>query len=392
MRTLRVLVSRSPAADRPAPWALVDEHGALLAQGDDPPARWPAAERREAILAATAARVLALDLPPLPPARVAAAAAFALEERLATPMEAALVVAGPQAPGGRVEAVVVARDLAAALLAHRPAFDRILAEAQCIAAPPADAWRWCESAGHGVVVTPGGEALSVSRADGGALPDELRFALEREARGGRAPLRVIASLPDALAHGDAWTRATGVPFTPGPAWHWARAEQPGADLRATLAARLAPAATARPRASFALALGLLATAGVLHVAATAGTWAVRKIELARTQAALADVVREAGASDLADLARRHAGARHAAGAPVHDDAWPLLAQAAPALAALPPETLRSARYAGGAWTLELTPLDAPAHAALEARLAVARLAAVSAKAPGGLRLRLEVAP
>ena len=392
MRTLRVLVSAPPAADHPAPWALVDERGALLAQGEDVPARWPAAERREAVLAAIAARVLALDLPPLPPARVAAAAAYALEERLATPMDASLVVAGPQAPDGRVETVVVARSLARALLAHQPAFDGIVAEARLVPAPPADAWRWCASAAHGVVVTPGGDAFSVSRPDGPALPGELRFALESAARSGRAPLRVLASVPQALAQRDAWTRASGVPFEPGPEWHWACAEQAAPDLRPAFAAQLAPTPPPARKTSFALALGLLAAAGVLHAVAMAGTWATHKVALARTQAALGDAARSAGATDPADLARRHAAVRHRAGASVASDAWPLLAHAAPALASLPAGMLRSAHYGGGAWTLELAPLDADAVAALEARLALARLAAVSAKSAGGLRVRLESTP
>jgi hypothetical protein len=134
---------------------------------------------------------------------------------------------------------------------------------------------------------------------------------------------------------------------------------------------------------------LLVAAGVLHVVATAGTLAWRKLELSRTQAAIVDVARAAGASDAAELARRHAAAKHRAGSAVPQDAWPRLALAAPALAALPTGALRTARWSGGAWTLELGALDDVALAAFEARLRGAGLSGVAARSPSGVRVRIE---
>ena len=71
------------------------------------------------------------------------------------------------------------------------------------------------------------------------------------------------------------------------------------------------------------------------------------------------------------------------------DAWPRLAQAAPALAALPPGTLRTARFSGGAWTLELGAIDEATLAAFDARLRAAGLSGVSARSPSGVRVRIE---
>ena len=71
---------------------------------------------------------------------------------------------------------------------------------------------------------------------------------------------------------------------------------------------------------------------------------------------------------------------------------PLLARAAPALAALPAAAVKSAIYADGAWTFELAALDAPALAALDRRLQDAGLTALQAKTSAGHRMRVTAAP
>jgi hypothetical protein len=399
MRTLRVLLVGDPAPAASRPWARVDDRGQVLDRGHGPAATWPAADQREAVLAATSVRIVALDLPPLPPDRVQRAVAYALEERLATPLDASVVVAGPQAADGSVRALVAGRTLAATLAAHAPRFDRIVAEPALARRPPDDAWRWCASPDHGFVLTPSGEAFGVGASEGAALPAELKAALDQAARAGRAPLRVVADVPGAEGQRDAWTRAAGVPFERGAGWDWATGDGAAADdLAPAFARALAPAAVATSRPSFALAATLLAAAAILHVAATLGTWGWRKLELARTQQAIVALAREAGVAEateataVAALAQRHADARHRAGRTVAGDAWPRLAQAAPALAALPPATLRTARWSAGAWTLDLGTTDEATLAALDGRLRDAGVAAVAARSPAGARIRLEGAP
>lgn len=391
MRTLRLLLTAPPATGTTASWTLLDDHGHIAEAGRGTPSQWPAADRREAVLAAGTVRMLALSLPPLAPDRLDRAVAFALEERLATPVEAALVVPGAQGADGHVAALVVDRTLARAALALAPPFARIVAEPHLASLPPKDAWRWCASDEQGFVLTAEGEVFSVGTSVDGALPAELALALEQAARAGRAPQRVIASIAAAAHHADAWARATGVVFVPGPAWHWACGDGAQApDLAPAFTRALATAAPVQPqRTSWRFAAIVLIGAGLLHLLATAGTWAWRKVDLVRTQTAIADLAREAGASDADDLTKRYAASRHLAGRTVPHDAWPRLAQAAPALAALPAGTLRSARYGGGAWTLELGPLDEAALAAFEARLRSARLSGVTARNPAGVRVRLE---
>lgn len=391
MATLRVLLPAPPSADRADAWVLVDERGTVLRRGRDVPSKWPAAQRREAVLAANAVRLLALELPPLPAARVEQAVTYALEERLATPLDTAVVVAGPQGADGRIVALVVARTLARAIATHLPPFDRVVAEPQLAREPPAGAWRWCASEGGGFVLAGKGEAFAVGASERGELPVDLKLALEQAARTGRAPERIVADAAADDAQRAQWTRATGVPMVGGKPWRWEAGDGvPASDLAPALAREPRPAAsTPSRRPTLAVALTLVIAAGALHVAATAGTWAWRKLELGRTQAAMADVARTAGASDAEDLARRHAAARHRAGSSVPQDAWPRLAQAAPALAALPPGTLRTARYGGGAWTLELGTIDDAALAAFDARLRGSGLSGVAARSPSGVRVRIE---
>jgi hypothetical protein len=201
----------------------------------------------------------------------------------------------------------------------------------------------------------------------------------------------------AREHADAFTRVAGVPVEPAPAWRWDRGDGVDAtSLAGAFSRALAPAPSRRPTgAPFTVALVLLALAGTLHVAATAALWGWRKVELARTHSAIANVARDAGVVDAtpqsaaSDLARRHSVALHRHGRSVPEDAWPRLAQAAPALAALPAGALRSARWSGGAWTLELAPLDEAVVDAFDARLRHAGLGAMSVRTASGVRFRIE---
>jgi hypothetical protein len=340
-------------------------------------------------------RVAALALPPLPPSRVAAAAAYALEDRLATPADAAAIAVGERGRDGRVLAVVVARDFAMALLGVTPAFARAIAEPELAA--PSRGWRWCESEHSAFVRTEDGSAFAVSRSADPALPAELEHALARAAHAGGAPDEVSVERvvePTRLAE---WTRATGVPFRAAAPWRWdlasADAFAGAVDVLSPLR-RPAPGAAARSGTGLRIAAGTLAAAGVLHVAATLVTWGWSAVEIANVRRDLVPVAVQAGATGAtpqtaaADIARVHAEARHRAGLAAPGDALPVLARAAPALAALPPGALKTATWNGGAWTLELAPLDDAALTALVERLADAGLAALHARTASGVRARV----
>jgi hypothetical protein len=186
-----------------------------------------------------------------------------------------------------------------------------------------------------------------------------------------------------------------VPFVAGSPWRWEAAPDPAfAAAIDVLAPERAGRAASTPRESSSLpaALWLVALAAGLHLAATAGTWAWRKVELARSERALEAIAREVGASAPAGIARVHADARHRAGRAAPSDAMPLLARAAPALAVLPAGALRTATWGQGAWTIELAQVDEAALASLRDRAGSAGLAVVHAATANGIRARIGVAP
>ncbi len=410
MTTLRILLAGADALDAPAPWALYDAAGARVDVGQGPPESWPRADTLEVVLAASQVRLASVQLPPLPPARVAAAAAFALEDQLAGPADEQWLAAAAQQPGGRVVVVVAARLLIAALRSRAadtrlPArLTRVLAEPEL--APAGAAACWCvpadRAAGTGFVRLPDGSAFPVDGAPpDGALPPELTLALAGAARAGTAPdaLRVAAAASDAaLAR---WGTEVGLPCVRDPPWEW-HAASPAAFAGATnlLQGEMAPTPPPQPGArarAFAPALWLAAAALALHVAATLGDWAWWRVDAWRTARAWTALATAAGvpaaaaatpALARAQLARRYAEARHAQGLPAPNDALPLLARAAPALAGLPAGTLKSASYADGHWTLDLQRAEPALVRDLDARLRRAGTPAIIAATPAGARLRI----
>jgi hypothetical protein len=134
----------------------------------------------------------------------------------------------------------------------------------------------------------------------------------------------------------------------------------------------------------------------VHVTATIAEWISLRVETWRVRSALGDVARDAGITGAEDpaaaIARRYADARHRAGLAAPADALPLLARAAPALAALPTGTLKSATYADGRWTFELAKLDAGAAERLEQQLAGAGLTTLAATNPTSARMRVAPGP
>ena len=65
MSTLRVLLAAAPSPARADAWALFDAAGRRERVGHDVPGSWPDTTAREAVLAASAVRLVALELPPM---------------------------------------------------------------------------------------------------------------------------------------------------------------------------------------------------------------------------------------------------------------------------------------------------------------------------------------
>ena len=143
---------------------------------------------------------------------------------------------------------------------------------------------------------------------------------------------------------------------------------------------------------FRIAATLAAVAVALHVIATIGDWASLRIADWRTRSAITSLARDMGITSTEDpsiaIAGRHAEARHRAGLAAPADALPLLARAAPALAALPAGVLKRAAYADGHWTFDLANADGNATARMERQLASAGLTTLQATNASGTRLRV----
>ncbi len=366
----------------------------------------------EVVVGATQVRLASVELPPLAPARVAAAVAYALEDKLAHGGDEAVLTASPQRPDGRVVVAIVARsvlasirDNAAALGGARGAIATAIAEPELASADPG--WCWCVpdsgDEGDGFVRLADGSAFPVSaRPADGALPPELALALAQAERTNTSPtqVRVDAAATDALLL--RWTKEAGVPFVRGAPWQWHAAPavafaQANNLLRGEFAAAAPPRSGDRIRL-FVPALWIAAAALVLHIGATFGEWAWWRVDTWRTGRALTALAVAAGVnpadatspvSARAALTRIYAEQRHAHGMPAPGDALPLLARAAPALSGLPAGVLKSAVYADGHWTLDLQRVDAQAVRDLEVRLRQVGTPAVIATTAAGARLRLE---
>ena len=402
MTVLRVVLTAAPSPARDDPWALFDAQERVVQSGRGAPATWPAADRREAVLAAAAVRLAAVTLPPMPPDRVAAAAAFALEDQLAGPANDAHLVASPRRRDGSVDVAVVQRALIAPLARE---FARIVAEPALAPVPAAGTWRWYPSAGEGSFVRkPDGSAFAVTLpAETGPVPAGTGAGAARGIRAA-APRRRASTWPSRAP-----TRRS--PTGRGSAARRSRAARRGAGMRTVPRSRRRPicckASFARaPRAArrsaargFRWAAGLAAAALVLHVGATIAQWAWLRFEQWQADRAIVATARDAGAGEHPDadaaaraLARTFADARHRAGLAAPADALPLLARAAPTLAALPAGALKSATYASGTWTFELAKLDADAQAALDRGLAAAGVASLQATTAAGTRVRATLGP
>jgi type II secretion system protein L len=412
MTTLRILVAAPVAPDRAAHWSFHDSSGAYLRTGHGVPAGWPSADRIEIVVAASQVRLASIALPPLPANRVAAAAAFVMEDQLANPADDPVLAASSQRADGRVVVAIVSRSLLSSLRLHRTVpgplgrIDRAIAEPEL--ATPGEGWCWCASddgdAGDGFVRVADGSAFPVSaRPLDGSLPPELGLALAQALRGDAKPaqIRVDAAVSDdQLAH---WENETGITFVRGNPWRWYAAPATAFATATNLLQGEFAAMPQRPSGertrSFMPAIWIAAAALALHVTATLGEWAWWRFDDWRTARATRTVAVSAGIKETdaataeaarAALARRYAEQRHAHRLPAPNDALPLLARAAPALTAVPPGVIKSANYADGHWTLDLQHSDATTVRDLDARLKRAGTPAITAMTPAGARVRFGI--
>jgi hypothetical protein len=402
MTTLRVLLAAAPSQSRPASWALFDDAGRCVQRGTESDA-WPRSDRREAVLAADLVRIVALKLPSMPPTRLAGAVAFALEDQLATTAEAPRIAVSAQQSDGSVLACIAAREAISAAVAREPPFDRVIGEPAL--APIHAGWTWYASAAHGGFVRRSdGSAFAVgAKSAPSELPPELVAALTQTARAGASPRLVgVAHACDdaALAR---WTRELGIPFTRVAPWRWDSATpeafDAAPDLRVGEFAHASSVQPARIVRLFRPAFTIAALALLLQIGAIIAEWAWLKLDVWRTGGAIMALAREAGLPDTGSpdaaahaIAQWHADLRHRVGQAAPSDALPLLARAAPALSSLPPSTVKSATYAGGAWTIELGAVDSGALAGVDHALTGAGITALQAKTGGGYRMRLSLAP
>ena len=404
--TLRVWVDDPPEAGREFAWVLFDAAGGQVGSGRSPPSAWPAAERREAVVAARHGRIVTLPLPPLPPGRVVAAARFALEDQLADAPDESHVAVGSERSGTGLRVAIVASSWMAAFVAASQRvglnWDRAVLESD-LALAPARGWRWCAaSVGEpGFVRTHAGATIAVGPAQGDAPPAELALALARGGADAPQTVRVDAAGATTMLL-DRARALTGVEFVAGTPWRWADAA-PGAfagaiDLFCERFGRNA----ARPALDFRRllrpALWIAALAIGLHVAATLGQWLWLRWETAaigRELTALAVAAVPEFAAGGSGRSRPRLPWRSASAisstAPACSPATifcRLLARAAPTLSALPPEAIRSLTYADGHLLLDLQKIEPTRPAALQRELQRAGLVAIAAPTSNGARLRV----
>lgn len=404
--TLRVLVDAPPDNNLVAEWALFDGADRVVRTGRDKPSGWPAAQRREAVIAALQGRLVTITVPPLPPGRAGAAARFALEDQLADAPEDSHVALGAQASDGSIRTAIVAENWMAAFLSASARcglhWDRALLESD-LAPAAGGTWRWCApTVGQaGFVRTDRGATIAVGPAAADAPPAELAAALA--GAGGRAPRSVRVDAAGASASFLAQARAhTHIEFVAGTPWRWpdapAAAFASAIDLMSGRYGAAPPAPALDAAKLLRPALWIAAIAVGVYLCAALGDWAWLRWQSARIDGELAALAQSAvpdfaaaaaaGVTPSVALARRERDLQHRAGLAASDDFLPLLARAAPALATLPAGAIRALSYADGHLLLELQKLEAGQPSRVQGELQRAGLVAIAAPSPSGARLRI----
>lgn len=401
MTTLRLLIDAVPAAGQAFDYAVTDEAGGRVAQrGRGDAAHWPHTDRVVAIVAAPLLFAGTLKLPPIAAARLGDAVRYALDDQLAASTDSMHIAHAAQQPDGRVRAFALPRELMRAIVKEIPRLSRIVAEPALF---PADAdWHWTfDPQGRGFLLRADASAVPVLAST--AVPPEIALAVGQARRASSAPPRIVAhGIDDASAPPTA--NVEGVDIVRGASWRWDGSGRIPADILQATDLRqreFADAAMLRDRGvarrAFRPAITMALAAVAFCALAGIATWVYDRVDAWRDQRAAIALAHAAGTgadaqdfpSAIAAIARRYAEARHAARESAPDDALPLLARAAPALAAVPSGKWKRAVYASGAWTLEFSALDDATRDALIQRLVDAGLTALHAANAGGLRVRIQ---
>jgi type II secretion system protein L len=404
MTVLRVLVDAMPGTGRAFDYAVTGDAAAgnagriVTRRGRGDASQWPHTDQVVAIVAAPLLFVGTLKLPPIVASRLPDAVRYALDDQLAAPPDSMHIAHGVQQRDGRVSAFAMSRELMRAIVNELPRLSRIVAEPALL---PADAdWHWTrDRQGRGFLLRADASAVAVPAST--AAPPEITLAVSQARRTSSLPTRIIAHASDdapALPE-DA---IDGVDVVHGASWSWdggGRISADPANAPDLRQGEFADAATIREhgasRRAFRPALVLALAAIAFFALASVATWMFYGIDAWRDQRAAIDMARAAGAdaqdfpTAMAAIAQRYTDARHAARAAAPGDALPLLARAAPALAAVPAGKWRRAVYTSGAWTLEFSALDDATLEALMERLANAGVTALHATNAGGLRVRIQ---
>lgn len=399
---LRILVDDRLAPGSRCPWIAVGADGRALRHGTSPPDAWPAVERIEGVLAAGHARLVTVRLPALPRQRLDRAAAYAIEDQLATPIESSAIAASPRSDG-TTQIAVATQALVAKIAGFTPHMTRLVPEAAL--APIGRDWSWYASgAGGGFVRRTDGSSFAVTPAGpDGELPAELTAALAQAKHLGAAPARVEVAFDVPATTLARWSERSTVTFATAPGWRWqdadAHAWRDAPDFLARRDTGTRDGAKGMLPRALRLPLLLLAIALGVEIAGLAIEWARFAIERWQATSALAVLAQRAGitAAESSEttanvLARRHREILHRAGKTAPADALPLLARAAAPLAALPRAAVTAATYADGAWTLTVTGIDASALDALVLQLRDAGIDALAVPVASGARLRLALDP
>ena len=404
--TLRVFIDALPEVGRAAEWVLFDGADRSVRRGRDGPGAWPAADRREAVIAAAQGRLAVVTVPALPAARASAAARYALEDQLAGAAEASHVALASQAEDGSVRSAIVSDEWMRAFTAASKrcgiTWDRALLESDLAPAAPGS-WRWCAPAAtqDGFARTDRATTLAVGPASGDAPPAELTQALASAGERRPRSVRVDAAGATAALLAKARER-TGVEFVAGTPWRWA--DVPSAAF-ANAINLLTGAYGASPRAAapklakiLQPALWVAAIALAIAVIAGVGDWLWLRWQVASAERGLDALARAAvpeyasgslpGLTPSLAIARRERDLRHRAGLAARDDLVPLLAAAAPALGSLPPGALRALAYSDGHLVVQLQKLDPSQTSRLQRELLDAGLVAIAASTADGARVRI----
>ena len=314
----------------------------------------PPAPPGVAWLASEQVLLLSVDLPPLAPGQRRAAVGFAVEDRIAQPLEALRVVLGP-AISGRYLVAVVARDVIAA---RRGGPQPVLLPD--VLALPCPATGWAAWAGDDRVLVrlPDGTGFGASL---GQLPLLWHHAGQPEVTlcGGELPAEITVAAKGLLPPFDRTLTRCNLAAT----------SDEGRFLRL-------------PRGALAVA-AVLAVAAGLHLGLIRADLAGDRRHVIARETALRQALTGAGQPDSGDLDSDLA-TRLAAGEPPGQGGFlPLMAASSAALAEVPGLSLQGLTWSGGDLQLDLQAADLGGLQSAEAALTAAGIAVRVGSATSG---------